>query len=202
VPDLAFTVLQTVAGGASVLVVAGALLAVPSFVRFLRTGGWASVRGHYLRDLSYAALTAVVTALLFVWARRLTPLQRSAGIHWYGGLFLVWGSVSALTLVLWAAAAIATVRRIEVTRTILNVEATLAVVIAGAPLVMFVAVAVWWTAMAKNAPGFLHANPAGAPGPPWDVWLIATVALMVLALVTATAGVVREISVSIQMPRT
>ena len=40
VPDLAFTVLQAMAGAAGILVVAGALLAVPAFVRFLRTGGW------------------------------------------------------------------------------------------------------------------------------------------------------------------
>ena len=202
VPDLTFTMLQTVAGVGSVLVVTGALFAVPAFVRFLRTGGWGSVRGHYLRALACTALTAVITVLLFVWARHLTPLQRHGGLHWYGGLFLVWGLVSALTLVLWAVAAIATVTRIELTRTILAVEATLALVIAGAMLVMFVAVVVWWAAMAKDAPAFLHANPAGAPGSSWDVWLIATVALMVLALVTATAGVVREVSVSIKMPRT
>ncbi len=35
VPDLAFTVLQAMAGAASVLVLAGALLAAPAFVRFL-----------------------------------------------------------------------------------------------------------------------------------------------------------------------
>ena len=47
VPDLAFTVLQTVAGVAAALVVVGALLAVPAFVRFLRAGGWPAVRGHF-----------------------------------------------------------------------------------------------------------------------------------------------------------
>jgi hypothetical protein len=50
--DLAFTVLQTAAGVASVLVVAGALLALPAFVRYLRAGGWPSVCGHFLRALA------------------------------------------------------------------------------------------------------------------------------------------------------
>ena len=41
VPDLAFTVLQAVAGVASVLVVGrGCFSLVPAFVRFLRAGGW------------------------------------------------------------------------------------------------------------------------------------------------------------------
>ncbi len=59
VPDLAFTVLQTAAGVAGVLVIAGALLAVPTFVRFLRAGGWGSVRGHFSRALACTALTVV-----------------------------------------------------------------------------------------------------------------------------------------------
>ena len=57
VPDVAFTVLQTVAGLAGVLVVAGALVAVPTFVRFLRADGWACVRGHILRALACTAVT-------------------------------------------------------------------------------------------------------------------------------------------------
>jgi hypothetical protein len=198
-PDLAFTVLQSVAGIASVLVLTGALLAAPAFVRFLRTEGWASVRGHYLRALACTALTVVVTVLLFIWARHLTSPQRNGGLHWYGGLFLIWALLIALTLALWTVAAIATAKRIELSRTILNVEATLAVVIAGAMLVMSVAIAVWWGAMAKDASAFLRASPAGTPGSPWDVWLIATIALMVLALTTAAAGVVREVSVSTDM---
>ena len=61
VPDLAFTLLQTVAGVASLMVVAGAVLALPAFVRFLRAGGWASVRRHFMRALVCTALVGVIT---------------------------------------------------------------------------------------------------------------------------------------------
>lgn len=193
VPDLAFTVLQSVAGVASVLVVAGALLAGPAFVRFLRTGGWASVRGHFLRALACTAVTAAVTVPLLIWAHNLMPHQRSGGIHWYGSLFLTWAVLIALTLLLWTVAAVAATRRMELSSAILTAEAALAVSIAGAMMIMVGATAVWWGAMAKDAPAFLHASPGGAPGSPWDYWFVATVALMVLAMGAAMVGVVREL---------
>jgi len=58
-------------------------------------------------------------------------------------------------------------------------------------VVMVGATAVWWGAMAKDAPAFLNASPGGVPGSPWDVWLVATVALMVVAMGTGAIGVVR-----------
>jgi hypothetical protein len=199
VPDLAFTVLQTVAGVASVLVVAGALLAAPSFVRFMRTGGWTSLRSHILRALACTALTVVVTVPLLLWAHHLTPHQRNGGFHWYGGLFLMWSGLIAMTLAWWTVAAVAAGRRVDLPRAILAVEATLAAAIAGAMVVMVGATVLWWGAMAKDAPAFLNASPGGAPGSPWDIWLIATVVLMTAAMGIATAGVVREVRVWTKM---
>ncbi len=103
VPDLAFTLLQTVAGVASLLVVAGAFLALPAFVRFLRAGGWASVRRHFMRALVCTALVGVVTLPLLLWAHHLTPHQRNGGLHWYGALFLLWAALIVVTLALWTA---------------------------------------------------------------------------------------------------
>ena len=71
-------------------------------------------------------------------------------------------------------------------------EAILAAVIAVAMVFMVGATAVWWGAMAKDAPAFLNASPGGVPGSPWDIWLVATVALMAVAMTTAAVGVVRE----------
>jgi hypothetical protein len=195
VPDLAFTVLQTVAGVASILVVAGALLAVPAFVRFLRADGWSSVRGHFLRALTCTGLAVAVTVPLLVWAHHLTPHQRNGGLHWYGALFLIWAVLIVITLTLWTVVAVAAGRRVDLTSAVLTAEATLAAAIAVAMVVMVGATAVWWGAMAKDAPAFLNASPGGAPGSPWDIWLIATVALMAVAMGTAAVGVVREVRV-------
>ena len=91
IPDLAFTVLQTVAGVVSVLVVAGALLAAPDFVRFLQAGGWSSVRGHFLRALACTGVTIASTVPLVVWAHHLTAHQRNGGLHLVRGDVLTLG---------------------------------------------------------------------------------------------------------------
>jgi len=198
-PDLAFTVLQSVAGVASILVVVGAFLAVPAFVRYLRSGGWPSVRGHFQRALVCTGLTVAVTAPVLVWAHHLTPHQRNGGLHLYGALFFIWAALIVTTLTLWTVVAVSAGRRVVFSKAILTAEAILAVVVAVAMVVMVGATAVWWGAMAKDAPAFLNAGPGGVPGSPWDAWLVATVALMVIAMGTAAVGVVREARVWRQM---
>jgi hypothetical protein len=199
VPDLAFTVLQTAAGVASLLVVVGALLAVPAFLRFLRGGGWASVRGHVLRALASAGLTVAVTVPLLVWAHHLTSHQRNNGFHWYGALFLMWAGLIVITLTLWTGAAVAAGRRVDLTSPMLTAEAILAAAVAVAMVVMASATAVWWGAIAKDAPAFLTASPAGASGSPWDIWLLSTAALMAVAVGAAAVGLAREIRVWTKM---
>jgi hypothetical protein len=194
VPDFAFTVLQAVAGVAGVLVIAGTLVAVPTFVRFLRVDGWARIRGHFLRALACTALTGAVTVPVLLDAHHLTPHQRDGGIHWYGGLFLIWVALIVITLALWTVVAVAAGRRLELPPAMITVEAMLAAVVAVAMLVMIGATAVWWVAMAKDAPAFLSASPGGAPRSSWDIWFIATVTLMAVATGTAAVGAVREVS--------
>jgi hypothetical protein len=191
-PDLAFSVLQSVAAVAGVLVVAGALLAVPAFVRFLRTDGWASVRGHFVRAATGSVLTGAATVLVVLQAHHLTPQQRDNGFHWYGALFLIWAALIVITLALWTVVAVAAARRSVFSPAILTAEAILAAAVALAMTVMVGATAVWWGAMAADAPAFLSASPGNAPGSTWDAWFIATVALMVLAMGVAACGVVRE----------
>ncbi len=193
VPDLAFTVLQAMAGAASVLVVVGALLAVPAFVRFLRAGGWTFVRRHILRAVSCTVLTVAVTVPLLAWANHLPSNHPGGGFHWEGALFLVWAALIVVTLASWTVAAVAAGRRIELSEAVLTTEALLAAVIAVAMVTMVAATAVWWGAMATDAPAFLNASPGGLPGSSWDILLVATVALMAVATGTAAVGVAREL---------
>ncbi len=192
IPDLAFTVLQTVAGVVSVLVVAGALLAAPDFVRFLQSGGWSSVRGHFLLALACTGATIASTVPLVIWAHHLTAHQRNSGLHWYGAMFFLWAMLIAITLTMWTVVAVAAARRLHFRSAVLKAEVTLSVVVAAAMVIMVGATAVWWGSMVKEAPSFLNGSPAGAPGSPWNIWLVATVALMGAAMVVAAVGVVRE----------
>jgi hypothetical protein len=192
-PDFAFTVLQAIAGVASTLVAVGALLAFPALMRFMRSGGWVSVRGHFLRAVGCSALTIAVTVPLLVRANHLSSKPPDAGIHWDGLLFLAWAALVVLTLTSWTVVAVAAGRRIELSKAVLTMEAVLAGFVALAMVIMVVAVAVWWGAMAIHAPAFLNASPAGLPGSSWDILLIVTVALMSVAMCIAVIGVVREV---------
>ncbi|HVT42423.1 MAG TPA: hypothetical protein VHD39_05520 [Acidimicrobiales bacterium] len=193
VPDVAFSVVQVSAGVAALCVALGTVLALPAFVRFLRAGGWASVRAHVRRALASTVFTVGATVPLLAWAHHLTPHQRNGGLAAYGVVVLVWAVLIVVTLALWTVVAVAAARRVDLCRPVLTAEAVLGLAVAGSMAVMVGAVAVWWGAMAIKAPEFLSAMPRGAPSSPWDVWLIGTVALMLIAVGIAAAGVVREV---------
>jgi hypothetical protein len=190
VPDVAFSVLQAVAAVVGGTVVVGLVLALPALVRYLRAEGWAHLRRPVRRASAATALTATVTVPVLVWAHALTPPQRS-GFHWYGALFLAWAGLIAVTAVLWLVVAVAAGRRLQLSPATLRAEATLAAVVAVGMAAMVGATVVWWAAMANAAPAFLQASPGGAPGSSWDLWLVATVAVMVVALGVASCGLVR-----------
>ena len=189
----AFTALQVAAGAAGFLVLLGAVLAVPALVRYLRATGLSALRGHLVRALVATTLTVAATVAVVTWAHQLTAIQRNSGLHWYGAVFVLWAVLVAITLALWTAVAIALGRRLELSAAVLKTEALLSAVVAGAMAAMLGATAVWWAAMAEGAPGFLRASPAGAPGSSWDIVLVTTVLLMVLATIAASLGVAREV---------
>jgi hypothetical protein len=186
VPDLAYTVVQSVAMLTGLVVIVGALLAVPSFVRFLRSSGWPSIRSHVIRAAACTLLTAGLSIPLLVWAHHLNDHQRNGGLPGFGALFLAWAAVVVLALTLWTAVAVAAGRRVTLSRPFLVVEAVLAVAVAGAMLVILTATALWWAAIAGHAPSFLSADPSS----PLNAQLVATVALMTVAVAAAVAGVI------------
>jgi len=86
-------------------------------------------------------------------------------------------------------AAVATARRLTLPRLVLLAEGALAAAVTTGMLVMLVATALWWAAMASSAPSFF----GGAPGVAsvWTPQLVGSLTLMVAALAAGTVGVVR-----------
>jgi hypothetical protein len=148
-----------------------------------------------LRAIICTGLAVTVTVALLLLSHDLTANERNSGFHWYGVLFLVWAAIIVVAVTLWASAAVATARRVEFSTIVLVAEAMLAAAVAVAMVVMVAAVSFWWSAMAKDAPSFLRASPGGAPGSSLDLWLIATVFLMAIAMSIASIGVAREVRV-------
>lgn len=183
-PDLAYTVIQTTAGIAALTVIAGAGLALPAFVRYLRSGGWSSIRSHTLRAAGCTFLTGAVTAPLLIWAHHLTSHQRNGGSTAYTVLFAGWAALVAVTLALWTVLAVAAARKVTFSRPVLTAEAATAVAVAIAILGILTATTLWWATMAERAPAFLSGDPSSA----FDARLLATVTLMALAAAAAIAG--------------
>lgn len=188
VVDNAYSVLQTVALMAGIAVLLGAALAVPALLRYLRSGGWSAMRGHVVRAVVVTAVTGGVSAPLIGWAHHLSSQQRNGANGWHYALFLIWAALMALTLGMWTVVAVAAGRRVTLSRTVLRAESILAAVVGLAMTVMLGATAVWWAAMANQAPSFLTSDPTGAP---LDPWLAGTVALMLAATGVGLGGVVR-----------
>lgn len=184
---IAFDVLIGTAGLASVLVLAGIVVALPSLVRLLRAGGWCRIH----RTVRTAAMATVVviaaTVGLVLWAHSLTAHQRAGADTAYACAFAVWAVLCLGTLLAWAWAAVRTERCLALSPRALATQAWLAAGVAGSMAVMSAATASWWIAVAARAPaaltgsGAVHAS-AAVPQ------LILAIALMLLAAGMGTVG--------------
>jgi hypothetical protein len=181
----------------AVLVVAGIAIALPAFLRFLRNGGWASIRGHVIRAVASTVVSLVAMVALVAVAHTLTPDQRNGGalyhpVVWYYLVqFIATVLVLAVMLALWTAAAVVTVRRLDLPRPVLSAESALAIAVTAAMVAMTAATTVWWGVMASSAPWFLQGRPAGSGGSPFNQEVVVTMTLMLVAIIVATYGVSR-----------
>lgn len=185
-PDLSYTLIQVAAGAAGLIVIAAAGLALPAFVRYLRSGGWPSLRAHALRAASCTLVTAVVSAPLLVWAHHLSAHQRNGGSNGYKVLFLVWAALIAVTLVSWTVLAVAAARNVIFSRALLVAVACMAIAVALAVVAILAGTSLWWALVAQRAPTFLSDSAT-----PLNPRLVASVTVMAAAAATATAGAVR-----------
>ena len=182
--DLFYTFIQTVAAVAGLIVIVGAGLALPALVRYLRTGGWPSIRMHTLRATGCTLLSVAVTVPLLAWAHRLSAQQRNGGSTGYGLLFLTWAALVVGAVLLWTVLAIVAASKLTLSRTVLAIEAGLAVAVALAVVAILGATSMWWILIAQRAPAFLGDAASQAR-------LVATVLLMALAAAAAIVGAIR-----------
>ena len=177
------------AGGVgTALVVVGALLVLPQFVRFVRGGGWSIVRRSYVHAMIATALAATATLGVSSWAHRLTTVQRNGGDHWYSGAFLGYALLVSLVIFLWTKAAVVTVTRLDLTGRVLLWESWLALGVTASSLTVASATFTWWVQMGLHAPWFLQGAPTGVSASPWSAHLIVTAVIMVVAVGMALWG--------------
>jgi len=189
-----------VAGVVGCLVVfLAALVVVPAFVRFVRSGGWHEVS----RPIVVAIVAFVVSAMLFVilvaWAHSLSDRPRNAGL--FGGNIPIYGWFFILvSLVFFAAvgsataAAVAVARRVALSQRAMWFLGVMAIALVGLMALAIVSLVAWWASEAVHAPAFLsQVIGNGMPfqssvAPPT---LLASGILMVIGLALGVAGMVR-----------
>lgn len=176
------------------LAAVAAVLVVPSFVRFLRGGGWSVIRRSAVRTLSLGLLMGILTTGLAVWAHHLNSPQRNGGLVIYAVAFFLWGLCIVILIGSSTATIVAVTRAMALSRRVTGSEALIAVALTITMVMVATGTVTWWVAEARYAPAVLGGHEAGgflgAPSVLPPALLVAGV-LMVLGLAAAVAGVVR-----------
>jgi hypothetical protein len=138
-PAAAFDAVQVSALVGSAAVLAGVALALPGFLRDLRSGGWTAVR----RPILVASATTIVAAAALA--------SVAFGHHIIAGLVFI--AFALVSLFAWTHAAAVAARRLAP----LRAHSYLALLVSATMLAMTVAAAVWFGSVTAHAPSFVGA---------------------------------------------
>ena len=189
-PNDAYSVVQWGAEVGGLLVLIAALVALPPFVRLIRSGGWAKVSRPVLRALVSGVIAFALTGGIVVWAHHLSSHNRNGGLLIYGLAVLAWALVLVATLVAATAAALAVAHNIVLSHRSVALIGWLAMALT----VVMVAVAggmiLWWIEVAEFSPGVLGGGPL-ATGNVLPPGLVGAAILMMIGLAAAAFGVFR-----------
>ncbi|MGA2304310.1 MAG: hypothetical protein ABSH29_08930 [Acidimicrobiales bacterium] len=192
-PAVSFNLLASLAGACGVAMALAAVALLPTFVKFVRAGGWPAIR----RRVKWAVITTLATAAvvggLGVWASHLTSHQRNTGFGWYQLFFVIAAVLFAAAVATWSVAAVAVTRRLDIRSGQLKVAGVLAVSVGLCMPLMTAAAAFWWGSMATTAPWFLAGTPMGSSPSPWAANLLGVLIVMTIASGAGMFGVLRVI---------
>jgi hypothetical protein len=192
-PAAAYDAVVAAAVAGALSIALGALVALPSFVSFLRAGRWRELRAVVVVAVVLTAVTVAMTVGAVLWAHGQSTTQRNTNSVLGMGLGGAFGLSLVGTLASWCAAAVSAVRRLELPDRVLRVEGALAVALAGAMAVVTAGTVTWWAAIAVSAPGFLSAGLLGAWGPGVAPVLVCACLLMVAGLAAGGLGARRVV---------
>jgi hypothetical protein len=184
---IAFDVLIGVAIAAGVLVLAGIAVALPSTARLISGRGWEAVRSSVLRALIVTAVMIAGLVALVLWAHGLSGHQRNGGDAVYGTAVMLWALVALGGLLTWTSVAVRIEQRARVRAGIIRIQGSLAVAVTAGMIVMALATAVWWAAVAVQAPAALTGSNA-ARGSAAVPQLILAMIVMLTACALASRG--------------
>jgi hypothetical protein len=193
--QLAYDLVAAAGALGSALVVVGAVIALPSLLKFLRAGGAPVIRASFLRAMAALLLTVVATFALAGWAHHLSTLQRNGADATYSGTFVGFALLVVTTLVLWMVTIVKVARRLQLSDRALRWESRLAVAVMGSMVAITIGAVVWWSEVAANTSWFRQGPTTAIAVSPMTLKLALTCSLMCAASVVALHGVRRIVAV-------
>jgi hypothetical protein len=190
-PQFAYNATAIAGMVGTLLMVVGAFVALPGFVRFVREKKWSEVRGGCVTVLVASAVLVVVTFALSEWAHRLTSAQRNGTDDLYSVLFLAFVLLVVVTIALWTRASVSVASRITFTARELRWESLVAIGVSLSSVVVVASTTMWWIQMGLHASWFLQGTTTGVTTSPWSPILVATMSVMVLGTSVALWGALR-----------
>jgi hypothetical protein len=191
--QLAFNVAAGSGVVGSLLVLAGAVVAIPAFARLLQEEKWSSIRRTIVMPLISAAMLITMVVGLSVWAHHLTSAQRNGSNNLYSSAFLACALMVVVTTAMLTTAAIRVANRCQLTAKELRRESLIALGVSLSSIFVIAGAITWWIQMARDSSWFLGSPANGLSSSPWSANLVVAVAVMVLGTVTALWGASRVV---------
>ena len=194
VAQVAYDLSVAAAIGASLLILVGTSYVTPTFVRFLRGGGWSLVERYFVRALGATLLSAGSLAALAYWAYRLDAAARNGGNARYSASFVVVALICAATLAIWTYFALQVVGRLGLSPRVLRAESRLAEGVAAMMVLVSLGAGLWWRQVGQHASWFLQGTVRGVAVSPFSPNLVLTTTMMVVSSGLAGFGVLRIVT--------
>jgi MFS family permease len=190
-----FNVVSALGIASAVVVLVGAGVAAPTFVKYLRRRGWSSLLRLITPAFSFTLFTVGAAVAVMDWAHHLSTLQRNGGNGLYAVTVVGLGVAVAVSVALWTYVAVHHASRIEFSHLVLRSEAVLACLLSGMMIAMTFATALWWLAVGSNAPWFLQGARFGVAGSPISINIVLTMLLMLVSGAASILGLGRIVHV-------
>ena len=189
--QIAYDVLAVSGIAGTLLVGAGAVLALPALARLIKSGGWLRIRASVAASGVATILSAGGLLAVSQWGHHLRTLARNGADLRYGMAALALAATAIVTLALWCVAAAKVATTVEFTARELRRESALALGVALAAALATVGALLWWFVVATRASWFLQGAARGVESSPWPAPLVVASSIMIASLVVASWGVVR-----------
>lgn len=175
----------------TVLVLIGAVIALPSLGRLLSHGGWRHIRRVVAVTIAAWTVTSAATVAVSWWGHHLSAAARNGANPRYEGVAVLVGLLVVASIATSCVAAVKVVTTLELSPRVLRIESILAGGVGASALAVTLGTFAWWFNVATHASWFLQGSPRGVASSAWSTHLALASLIMITSLAVASWGMTR-----------